>query len=74
MHDSQWIDWVFLDAFPCIKDLVQLFHDMGLLKVMEFKHNWNELAIFQFYATLEVDMEDESLAWMTVKKSFAALF
>ena len=20
MHDSQWIDWVFLDGFPLIKD------------------------------------------------------
>ena len=32
---------------------------MGLRKVMEFRHNWNESVVRQFYTTLEVDMEDE---------------
>lgn len=41
---------------------------------MEFKHNWNESAIHQFYAILEVNIEDETLAWMTGKKSFGATF
>ena len=47
---------------------------MGLCKVMGFRHNWNESIIRQFYATLEVDMEDECLTWMTGKKSFVASF
>ena len=47
---------------------------MGLRKVMELRHNWNEFIIHQFYATLEVDIEDEHLMWMTGKKSFAASF
>jgi len=47
---------------------------MGLRKVMEFRHNWNEFVIRQFYATLEVDMEDVRLTWMTSKKSFTASF
>lgn len=41
---------------------------------MDFKHNWNESAIRQFYATFEVDMEDEILSWMTGKKSFSFSF
>ena len=41
---------------------------------MEFRHNWNESIIRQFYTTLEVDMEDECLTWMTGKKSFVASF
>ena len=41
---------------------------------MEFRHNWNEFVIRQFYATLEVDMEDVRLTWMTSKKSFTASF
>ena len=47
---------------------------MGLRKVMGFRHNWNGSVIHQFYATLEVDMEDECLTWMTGKKSFVASF
>ena len=47
---------------------------MGLRKVMEFRHNWNESVLHQFYATLEVNMEDERLTWMTGKKSFVASF
>jgi hypothetical protein len=45
---------------------------MDLHKVMEFSHNWNESAIHQFNATLEVNMEDELLTWMTSKKIFTA--
>ena len=47
---------------------------MGLRMVMGFRHNWNESIIRQFYATLEVDMEDEHLTWMIGKKSFTASF
>jgi len=47
---------------------------MGLHKVMEFSYNWNESPISQFYATLEVNMEDELLTWMTGKKIFTASF
>ena len=50
------------------------FRGMGLLKVMEFKHNWNESAVREFYATLEVDMEDETFAWTTGRMSFATSF
>ena len=57
-----------------INDLVQHFRGMGLHKVMGFRHNSNESGIHQFYATLEVDMEDERLTWMTGKKSFVASF
>ena len=63
-----------MDGFPCIKDLVQKFRVMGLRKVMEFSHNWNESAIHQFYVTLEVNMEDELLTWMTGKKIFTTSF
>ena len=74
MQESQWINWAYLDGFPRIKDLVQKFQVMGLHKVMEFSHNQNESAIHQSYTTLEVDMEDELLTWMTGKKILTASF
>ena len=74
MQKSRWINWAYLEEFSRIKDLVQHFRGMGLRKVMEFMHNWNESIVCQFYATLEVDMEDERLTWMTGKKSFVASF
>ena len=57
-----------------IEQLVQMFRNMGLLKVMAFKHNWNEYAIRQFYATLDVDLEGESLTWMTGRERRTASF
>jgi hypothetical protein len=51
-----------------------MFRDMGLLKVMAFKHNWNESAICQFYATLVVDLEGESLTWMTGRERRTTCF
>jgi len=74
MQKSQWINSAYLEEFPCIKDLVQHFRGMGLRKVMEFRHNWNESMVRQFYSTPKVDMEDERLTWMTGKKSFVASF
>jgi len=74
MQKSQWINSAYLEEFPCIKDLVQHFRGMGLRKVMEFRHNWNESMVHQFYSTPKVDMEDERLTWMTGKKSFVASF
>ena len=74
MQKSWWINWAYLEEFPRINDLVQSFQGMRLHKVMEFRHNWNESVIHQFYTTLGVDMEDECLTWMTGKKSFTASF
>ena len=74
MQKSRWINWAYQEEFPRINDLVQSFQGMGLRKVMEFRHNWNESVLHQFYATLEVNMEDERLTWMTSKKSFVASF
>ena len=74
MQKSRWNNWAYLEEFPRINDLVKHFWGMGLRKVMGFRHNWNGSVIHQFYATLEVDMEDERLTWMTGKKSFVASF
>ena len=61
MQKSRWNNWAYLEEFPRIKELVQHFQGMGICEVMEFKHNWNESVVRQFYATLEIDMEDERL-------------
>ena len=74
MQKSRWINWAYLEEFPRINDLVKHSQGMGLRKVMGSTHNWNESVICQFYTTLEVDMEDKHLTWMTSKKSFIASF
>lgn len=51
-----------------------MFNHMVWMKAMAFRNNWNEFAIHQFYATLEVNMEEESLAWMTGKERLKASF
>ena len=68
MQDSLWISWSYLESFPYIQSLVEMFRHMGFMKVMALKHNWNESVVHQFYATLDVDMEGESFVWMIGKE------
>ena len=41
---------------------------------MIFCHNWNEAVVRQFYSTLEVNYEKETIKWMTGKGKYRALF
>jgi hypothetical protein len=45
-----------------------------LLKFTQFSCDWNETIIRQFYATVEVDWDEELVTWMTSTRKYTATF
>jgi hypothetical protein len=75
MHlDQWWLCWAYLRTHAQLTDLVEKLKVMGYKKVLEFHHDWNEIVIRRFYATLEVHAENEKLIWMTNTRRFEATF
>ena len=54
--------------------LVDRFEAMGLANFLQYRCDWNETVIHQFYATLEISMEEERIWWTTGKKTYYASF
>jgi hypothetical protein len=48
-----------------MSDLVDKFENMGLTNSFQHRCDWNETVVCQFYATLEINMDEETLVWMT---------
>ena len=56
---QNWIDWKYIEQRK--HHFLRVHHiceSMGLAKIMEFKHYYNERVIMQFYATLFIEEED----------------
>jgi hypothetical protein len=45
-----------------------------LLKFTQFTCDWNKTIIRQFYATIEIDWDKESITWITITRRFTATF
>ena len=54
--------------------LVDRFEATGLANFLQYRCDWNEIVIHQFYATLEISMEEERIWWTTGKKTYYATF
>jgi hypothetical protein len=57
-----------------LQGLLSKVEGVGLKNIMRFRHNWNEGVVQQFYATLEVNHEKETIKWMIGKGKFRASF
>ena len=57
-----------------MSDLVDRFEQMGLANFLQHKCDWNETVKRQFYATLEIDMVEETFWWTTGKRTYYAIF
>jgi hypothetical protein len=68
------IDWDYLDQYASTCPLKAKFQHIGLLKFTQFTCDWNETIIRQFYATMEIDWDEESITWMTATRRFTATF
>src|SRR6185503_15382611 len=55
-------------------DLVDRFQQMGLANFLQHRCDWNETVIRQFYATLEINMVEETFRWTTGKRTYGATF
>jgi hypothetical protein len=74
MFKHQTIDLGYMGSQPVMTDLVGKFENMGLSNFFQHRCDWNETVIRQFYATLEIDMVEETLVWMTGKRRYHATF
>ena len=70
----QTIDLGYMRSQPVMSALVDRFEAMGLANFLQYRCDWNETVIHQFYATLEISMEEERIWWTTGKKTYYATF
>jgi hypothetical protein len=55
-------------------DLVDKFENMCLTNFFQHRCDWNEIVVRQFYATPELNMDEETFVWMTGKRRYHATF
>ena len=70
----QTIDLAYMRSQPVMTDLVDRFEQMGLVNFLQHRSDWNETIIRQFYATLEISMEEEKIWWKTGMRIYYATF
>ena len=54
--------------------LVDRFENMGLANFLQHRCDWNETVIRQFYATIEINMVEETFWWTTGKRTYYVTF
>jgi hypothetical protein len=70
----QTIDLAYLRSQPIMSELVDRFEHMGLANFLQHRCYWNETVIRQFYANIEISMEEEKIWWKTGKRVYYATF
>ena len=74
LHKHQVIDWSFMLGQSVMKDLIPKFETCGLYQFMGQRTDFSEMAVKQFLATSEIDIEEESITWITGFKRYSASF
>ena len=57
-----------------MSELDDRLEQMGLANFLQYRCDWNETVILQFYATLEISLEEENIWWKTGKRVYYATF
>jgi hypothetical protein len=70
-HKHQVIDWTFMLGQSVMEDLVPKFKACGLYHFMGQRTNFSEMAVKQFLATAEIDINEQSVTWMTGFKRYS---
>jgi len=70
----QTIDLGYMRSQQVMFDLVDRFEQMGLVNFLQHKCDWYETVIRQFYATLGINMVEETFWWTTGKRTYYATF
>ena len=72
--NQKWIRWDVMSKQASLQGLLSKIEDVRLKNIMKFRHNWNEVVVRQFYATLEVNHEKETIKWMTWRGKYKASY
>jgi len=70
----QTIDLAYMRSQPVMTERVDRFEQIGLVSFLQHRCDWNETVIRQFYATLEISMEEEKIWWKTGMRIYYATF
>jgi hypothetical protein len=73
-HKHQVIDWTFMLGQTVMEDLIPKFETCGLYHFMGQRTDFSEMVVKQFLATAEIDIDEESITWMTGFKRYSATF
>ena len=73
-HKHQVIDWTFMLGQSVMEDLIPKFEACGLYHFMGQRTDFSEMAVKQFLATAQIDIDEESITWMTGFKRYSATF
>jgi hypothetical protein len=73
-HKHQVIDWTFMLAQSVMEDLIPKFEACGLYHFMGQRTNFSEMAVKQFLAIAEIDIDEQSITWMSGFKRYSATF
>jgi hypothetical protein len=73
-HKHQVIDWSLMLGQSVMEDRIPKFETCGLYQFMGQRTDFSEMTVKQFLATTEIDIEEESITWMTGFKRYSATF
>jgi regulator of replication initiation timing len=73
-HKHQVIDWKYVLGQSVMEGLILKFKACGLYDFMGQKTDFSEMAVKQFLATAEIDIDEQSITWMTGFKRYTATF
>jgi hypothetical protein len=73
-HKHQVIDWTFMLGQSVMEDLIPKFEACGLYYFMGQRTDFSEMVVKQFLATSEIDIDEESITWMTGFKRYSVTF
>jgi len=70
LFKHQNIDLAYMRSHTVMSALVDRFEVMGLANFLQHRCDWNETVIRQFYATLEINIVEETFWWTTGKRTY----
>jgi hypothetical protein len=73
-HKHQVIDWNFMLGQSVMEGLIPKFEACGLYDFMGQKTDFSEMVVTQFLATAEIDIDEQSITWMTGIKRYSTTF
>jgi hypothetical protein len=66
------VDFPYLESKEVLAGVATKLENLGLNPFLEHRCDWNDTLIRQFYATYEMDFDEETIKWMTGKREFEA--
>jgi hypothetical protein len=70
----QRVDFGYLESKGVLERVAIKLQNLGIRPFLEYRCDWNDTIIRQFYATYEMDFDGETIKWMTGKGEVESTF